>query len=1533
MAESREVTVPSGPSGDPDEVAGPVGFLSRAKLAFPVVGIGASAGGIEALRLFFEAVPADTGMAFVVVQHLPPDRESLMAEILSRHSSMPVHQIQDGMQITSNAVYLIRPGFTVTLEDGTLRLGEPVEKRGHRRPVDDFFRSLAREQQEKSIAVVLSGMGTNGAAGAQAIKAAGGLCIAQEPASADFPGMPQSLINAGYADRVLKAEEIPAVLVQYIAHPYLDSSQDTHQQAELALLRDRQHLNETLAILRTRTGHDFSGYKKPTILRRMQRRMGLAAKHTLAQYAAYLRDDAEEVQSLANDLMINVTGFFRDPQAWEALRAAIQPWIEQRSENSIRAWVTACSSGEEAYSLAILLAEEVERAGKRFEIKIFATDTADKSVALARAGIYPGGIEGDVSTQRLERFFDKDEHTYRLKREIRDMIVFAPQDVLRDPPFSKVDICTCRNLLIYLEPEVQRRVLKLMHFALREGGYLFLGNAETLGIVDKTFETISKKWRIYRRIGPAQHQFVDLANLYAHTLPDVRRADAVLAPLVRPVASATSIQQSLLDQFAPPTVVVDRHDRIIYFHGDTAAYLAQPRGEPTHDLFEVLRPAYRSAVRNILRSAAAENIAVTVVVNNVGREGAPTQVQLTAAPLHAIAHYLRITFDAAAVPRPQPAALPVAAGLAARAQSLPLTDVDGELENELSIVRRELQNTIEAFEASNEELKASHEEVISINEELQSANEELETGKEELQSVNEELVMVNGQLQSKILELEATTNDLTNLLSSTSIAVVFLDVQLRVRRFTPAVNDLLALIPADTGRPIAHLAQKFNGADLVQDAQSVLATLVPLESETRSHSDTWYLRRILPYRTSDNRIDGVVITFVDITARKHAEQALQASQARLQAVVEHMPAAMLLVETPSAKLLFGNRGLAKLFGLPFPVPFVGSDWMTVSAALNGYGVDGHRYLPHEWPLSRTLASGEVVEDEEIAFRQANGTTSTFLASSTPVRDASGQVVAAVAAFWDITARKLAAEALRASEERCRLLVESATDYAIFTTDLQGSITSWNIGAERLLGWTEQQALHRSVAIIFTPEDRKAGAVEQEMQCALQNDRATDERQHVRKDGTRFWASGILTRLTNANGVLQGFAKIMRDNTERREARDELQKALRDSEAIRTAVESANRAKDEFISTVSHELRTPLNTIRLWSRMLSSGRLPHEDWAEGVKIIDRSALAQQQLIDDLLDVSRMSSGQLRLALHASRLIDTVKNAIEVVQPSADARQITILAQLGNDVGVVRADSSRMQQIIWNLLNNAVKFTPAGGRIVVSVARYDTEVEMRVTDSGIGIQKEFLPYVFDRFRQAEVSTTRLHGGLGLGLSIVKQLVEAHGGSISAHSEGEGHGATFIVRLPLKRLDGEAEATEDAHAELPKSDLELRGVRILLVEDDAATLDATGRVLEMHGAQVQALSSAATARDAYVAQPPQLLICDIGLPGEDGFSLIQEIRSLEHDRGLPRAPALALTAFVREEDKQHALTAGFDRHLGKPVEIGPLIDIIRALISEAK
>ena len=848
------------------------------RLPFPVVGIGASAGGLEAYTEFLQACPADAGMAYVLVQHLPPDRESLLVEILSRQTRMPVVEVTDGQAVEPDRVYVIRPGHTLTIRDGRLRLGVELAARGHGRPVDDLFRSLAEEQQQRAVAVVFSGMGSNGTAGAQAVRAVGGLVIAQEPETAKFPAMPRSLIDAHLPDYILRPSEVPAALARYARQPY---AADDHAAAAVSPA-DEPRLADVLAVLRTRTRHDFAGYRKPTLLRRVRRRMGLGQYATVGDYVTALRQTPGEVTALADDLLIHVTGFFRDPEAWAALREkVINPLAGGRADGAeVRCWVSACATGEEAYTLAMLLTEAAEERGKRFDVKVFATDMAERALGAARAGVFANGIESEVTPERLARFFDKDDNFYRVKRDLREQVIFAPQNVLQDPPFSRLDIATCRNLLIYLEPETQKRLLSLLHFGLREGGALMLGSSESLAPADGDFEPIDKKHRIFRRVGPTRAGTLELPALPAAA----RLAALAVGAPPAPAATGQLVSRALLDRHTPAAVAVDAAGHVVHVHGDTARFLTFPAGAPTLDLLSLANEQVRGAVRTALQRAADAQASVTVRDGLIETPGGRRRVEVAAAPLgpRGVAPLYLVTFR----DYPEPAPTPPDGDPSAA----------GQLADDLRRARDELQGALEEMQSSNEELKASHEEATSLNEELQSTNEELETSKEEMQSLNEELVTVNAQLQAKMTELEATANDLGSLLTSTDIAVLFLDTKFRIRRFTPATKDLFDLISSDVGRPLADLRRKFADSDLLADAQRVLDKLVPVERPVESESGRHYLRRVLPYRTQDDRISGAVVVFVDITERRKAEAALVVSEAKYRTLFESLDEGFCLIE-------------------------------------------------------------------------------------------------------------------------------------------------------------------------------------------------------------------------------------------------------------------------------------------------------------------------------------------------------------------------------------------------------------------------------------------------------------------------------------------------------------------------------------------------------------------------------------------------------------------------------------------------------------
>lgn len=869
----------------------------------PVVGIGASAGGIEALNRFFDAMPGDSGLAFVIVLHLDPTHESELAAIIGRHTSMPVVEIADGMSIEANSVYVIAPDRSLTIHGDRLRLSEPVEPRGHRHPVDVLFASLADQRRERAIAIVLSGTGSNGTQGLKEIRAGGGLTLAQDPETARFDGMPRAAIAAGAADHVFAPDKLPGALLRYVRHGYMaapDALDSSTADGQLAL-------DPVLAILRTQSGHDFRNYKRSTLQRRIHRRMGLGSIPTLTDYTDRLRKDPKEIVALVADLMISVSGFFRDREAWQALDDVVLAHLltEQKADMELRFWVPACATGEEAYSLAMLAAERAESLRKPLSLKIFATDSQEDNLRIAREGIYPAAAAAAIGPERLRRFFEALDASYQVKKNLRELIVFAPQNLLRDPPYSRLDLITCRNLLIYLEPEAQKRVIALFHFALREGGHLFLGNAETVGRAEDLFDTVSKKWRIYRRLGPTRHDIVSFPTPGASA-----RLEQTQQPEEAPARALDLARRALLERYAPASVLVDQNARILYFHGPTGDYLVQPSGEPTRDLLAMAREGLRLGLRGALRRAAAtrENVTFGAQVQQ-GKTVRPVSVIVAPLPSQPAAGLLLVSFEPTAEPT---APAQISLRRSKRAKDGGDAASRHALEEELRATRAELQSTIEQMNSAVEAQKAANEEITSVNEELQSTNEELEASKEELQSYNEELHTVNNQLQHKIRELEDITDDQTNLLAGTETATLFLDEVYQIKWFSPASKELLDLMPSDIGRPLRSFAPRFADPNLLRDAETVLTQLTHIESEVRSDKGKWYLRRMFPYRTKDNRIAGLVLTFTDITERKRAEDAINEERLYAQAIVETIRQPLLILDA-DLRVRSANRAFYALF--------------------------------------------------------------------------------------------------------------------------------------------------------------------------------------------------------------------------------------------------------------------------------------------------------------------------------------------------------------------------------------------------------------------------------------------------------------------------------------------------------------------------------------------------------------------------------------------------------------------------------------------
>lgn len=1191
----------------------------------PMVGLGGSAGSIQALLEFFKAMPSDSGMAFVVILHLSPTHESILPELLSRTTLMKVTHAVHGQEVEPDHVYVIPPGKYLMVLEGCLQLVELDQGRGSRVAVDLFFRSLADTHGPHATAIVLSGGDGDGALGIKRVKERGGLTIAQDPTQAEQSGMPQSAIDTGMIDWVLEVSEIPRRLIDYRSQEKRIRLPPEDGPLTISPYRAKRDDSETafsdvLIFLRMRTGRDFTCYKRATILRRIARRMQVNSVDDLPAYLNFLRTHPGEAGALLQDLLISVTNFFRDRDAFEALERHIPSLFKGKSEgDSVRVWVPACATGEEAYSLAMLLMEHANRIERPPGLQVFACDLDDHAIQLAREGSYPETISADVSEDRLRSFFVKDSRGFRVRRELREMVLFASHDLLKDAPFSRMDLISCRNLLIYLNRDAQKRVFETFHFALKEGGRLFLGSSEAVEDGSPLFRVLDKKHRIYS-VQPAARINLPVPpgpNILSRALEAQERAKAatfvhgkrfvknaavefqgqVGVKLDR--AALAELHFRLLERFAPPSLIINTEQEVVHLSETAGQLLKFSGGEPSMKLLRMVNPALRIELRAMLYRAAESNEAVEATNLPMEIDGQARTINIRVVPASDIAPGFQLVIfqlnsaDARPISTSQRTRLP--------SDETAVQQIERELEQ----VQGYLRDTVEQYEASTEELKASNEELQAMNEELRSATEELETSREELQSINEELVTVNLEMKSKVDEVANTNSDLQNLMASTAIATVFLDRNLEITRYTPSAVDLFNLIPTDVGRPLAHLKHLLDYPELIANAAEVLRTLVPIEREVQDEK-RWFLSRLQPYRSLEDHIAGVVLTFVDITERRMAECAM-ASDLRdvttLLEVSEH------LIPDGETQNLFNAI-------LNAAVVLTHADAGTIHLlevatnelrllAVQGVETDvaiqfSNIYATPDSVWGRVLASGKsaVMEFESLVGWKSRDQLprEQFLelrtAQVTPLVARTGLPIGVLSTCWkaspspgerqlrffDLLARQAAdaierrqsEEELRGSEERLRLLIESAKDYAVFTIDTNCRICCWNLGAEAMFGYTSSEISGQLAEILFAPDDRTTGAAQMELQIAREDGRAAKERWHCRKDGKLFYGSGSVMPLREKSGELRGFVKIVRDLTE----------SIRHQETLREQMEELTRFNAVAVDRENRmiELKSEVNEL-------------------------------------------------------------------------------------------------------------------------------------------------------------------------------------------------------------------------------------------------------------------------------------------------------------------------------------------------------------------
>jgi two-component system, chemotaxis family, CheB/CheR fusion protein len=984
--------------------------------SFPIIGIGASAGGLAAFESFFSALPNDinSNMAFVLVQHLAPDHKSILSELIRRYTRMQVFEVEDGMTVQPNCTYIIPPNRDMALMNGKLQLIEPNVPRGFRLPIDFFFRSLAQDQRERAICIVLSGTGSDGTLGVRAIKGEGGMVMVQNPASTEYDGMPRSAITTGLVDYELPPAEMPAQLITYIKHAFGKLSRTDYR----PLSNDENALKKIFIILRNQTNHDFSQYKPSTIHRRIKRRMAIQQIETIDKYVKYIQQIPVEVDALFRDLLISVTGFFRDPEAFKAIEEQViaKLFNSKPAGALIRVWVPGCSTGEEAYSLAILLQEHRETLKQGYKVQIFCTDVDSKAIVTARAGVYPASISTDISSERLTRFFsaESDRSAYRINKAIRDMLIFSEQDVTRDPPFSKIDLISCRNLLIYMSGALQRKIISLFYYSLNPGGFLFLGTSESLGEFGNLFTTLHRKLKLYQRREDIQNAHHLLPGQF---LPSTAVTTDKKKDNIRKLSLQEIIEKALLQQLSPAGALVNNYGDILYLYGRTGLFLEPTPGETRiSNILKMAREGLRHDLTKALHKTTISKEVVRKPNLKIKTNGNFITVNLTVSPvpvppateldkgasLSAKAEetlYLVILEQAQpfGTEQTQKAATPHSSkeinDLDTSKKINPQSDADvllATLKQELHAKEEYLQATNEELETTNEELKSSNEEMQSINEELQSANEELETSKEELQSVNEELATVNAEMQTKADDLSRANNDMNNLLAGTGIGTIFVDRKLRILRFTPAITRIINLIQGDVGRPLGHIVSNLVNYDrIVEDTQEVLNSLIPKEVEVRTQEDVWYKMRIIPYRTQENVIEGAVINFVDITMMKKSENRFQ-----LAAIVYDSYDAIILRDL-KGDILAWNPSAVRMYG-----------WgETEALTMNIRDLIPESVRKKELAVVQKLSRSKILKPYRTQRVHKDGRIVEVWITATAVRNETGEIYAITTTEWAIADKK------------------------------------------------------------------------------------------------------------------------------------------------------------------------------------------------------------------------------------------------------------------------------------------------------------------------------------------------------------------------------------------------------------------------------------------------------------------------------------------------------------------------------------------------
>ncbi|VXB51371.1 Protein-glutamate methylesterase [Flavobacterium sp. 9AF] len=1576
--------------------------------SFYVVGIGASAGGLDAIQHLFDNIPQDTGMSFVIIQHLSPDFVSLMPELLAKHTKMKIFTAQEELKIEPNCIYLNQRNKNLFIKDGKLHLINKGPKENLNFPIDIFFHSLGEEYKEKSIGIILSGTGSDGSRGIKTIKEAGGIVLVQEPGSAQFDGMPNSAIATNQFDFILETKEIGNTL-------------KTLEMNRLSFIQDDYNpkLNEELiqyilTDIFNYSGIDFREYKRNTLLRRIEKRMGINSIYKLFDYYNFLKNNEAEKIALQQDFLIGVTRFFRDEEAFHILEDKVIPTIckNKKSFETIRIWVAGCSTGEEAYSIAILLDNYIRSKKINIDFKIFATDVDEVAVSIASAGLFHVNTANEIKKNFLEQYFIKTGNKIQIIKRIREKIVFSKHNLFLNPPFIKMDLISCRNLLIYLDNKVQKKIMDRFQFSLNKFGFLFLGSSESLGDNAKYYDTVDTKWKIYQNI--SDEKSIPKNDKLENKLDDLKfkASEHIRTGLDLKFKTSPEIvfHKYLAKKFSPDSIFIDNEYNVLFISGNAGKKIIQSEGVFQNNLLKIVSPKIAVAIKNGVQKLETENKPV-VLKDLINKTEHTTFVfDIT---IHKSNDYKELIntyilqFSEDKEVKEEVMII----------KDIPIDEISRqrqeELENELIVTKAELQKVVEELETSNEELQSS-------NEELMASNEELQTTNEELQSVNEELYTVNAELQEKNRELQNLNNDVNNLLNNTDIGTLFLDANLRIRKFTPTLQKLFNLQEIDYGRPISSFSSNFNEAawkQMLEDSKIALEKLVTFEKEVIDNKENHYLIRIIPFITNKKVIDGVVITFVDINQLRRKEAELSKSETHLKKAQEIAKVGSWYLDIATNEVTWTEE-LYKMYGFDSekPVPpysehkklFTKESWEILSSSLDKTAKEG---IPYELELQT------VRKDKSKGWMWVRGEA---------LKDENGTIYALWGAAQDISIRKEESIKLRHFKKAF-----DSTKEAISISTKEGSHFYHNKAFTKLFGYENDELPHNSVKTLYS-----SSSLSEEVYGKIMEGKSWNgELEMMNKNNRKFSVSLRADAIFDAKNRIIGLIQIYSDINDKIEAdkvkqlqhaktltlfdainqivyvvdpkTDELiftnkifnevwknntpilgkkseeiiqgkkteKQIISDSEKSNSCIwdykskfnnkwyrcnerdidwidgrklkmvtalditdiksvqselikakdkaEESDRLKSAFLANMSHEIRTPMNGIVGFTNLLLEPNLTGEEQQQYIEIIQKSGYRMLNTLNDLIDISKVETGQMEVYIKEFNICEEIENNYEFFKSEARQKGLNLILKkpiIKKDL-IIYSDQRKINSILTNLIKNAIKYTDTG-TIEISYSLENQQLFCQIKDTGIGIPKNRQEAIFDRFVQADISDIRAFEGSGLGLTIAKAYVEILGGTIGLESE-EGIGSIFYFSIPIQ--DNESKKEEKIkNAIEQKTDFSPinKVPKILVSEDDETCFQHLDILLKDVVAEIIHARNGLEAVEICKKNPDiNLILMDIKMPKLNGYEATKEIRTFNKD-----VTIIAQTAYALAGDHEKAIKAGCNDYIPKPIKKEKLYSLIK-------